>query len=109
MFERVISDDFELTEGDCVHFMRQTCDGVGYMHNNGILHLDLKPENILCISDKTNQIKIIDFGLARRYEDGKSIKVLFGTPEFIAPEVINYDEISFATDMWSLGVICYLL
>ncbi|XP_071103572.1 myosin light chain kinase, smooth muscle-like isoform X2 [Haliotis cracherodii] len=109
LFERVISDDFELTEGDCVHFMRQTCDGVGYMHNNGILHLDLKPENILCISDKTNQIKIIDFGLARRYEDGKSIKVLFGTPEFIAPEVINYDEISFATDMWSLGVICYLL
>lgn len=34
---------------------------------------------------------------------------MFGTPEFVAPEVVNYDSISFATDSWSIGVICYIL
>ena len=109
LFERVSSDDFCLTERDCVHFMRQICSGVAYMHSKGVLHLDLKPENILCIAEGSNLIKIIDFGLARRFNQGESIKVMFGTPEFIAPEVVNYDEIDFATDMWSIGVICYVL
>lgn len=42
-------------------------------------------------------------------EDSGSLKVLFGTPEFVAPEVINYEAISYPTDMWSIGVICYIL
>lgn len=41
--------------------------------------------------------------------DSGSLKVLFGTPEFVAPEVINYEAIGYATDMWSIGVICYIL
>mgnify|MGYP000013499916 CR=1 FL=1 len=45
----------------------------------------------------------------RYYNRGESVRVLFGTPEFIAPEVVNYDEIGFTTDMWSIGVICYVL
>ena len=109
LFERVIRDDFVLTERDCVHFVRQISAGVGYMHSQSILHLDLKPENVLCVAENSNQIKIIDFGLARFFKPGDSLQVLFGTPEFIAPEVINYDEISFSTDMWSIGVICYIL
>ncbi|RUS90384.1 hypothetical protein EGW08_001879, partial [Elysia chlorotica] len=109
LFERVIGEDFVLTERDCIHFLRQICEGVAYMHQQCVLHLDLKPENILCLSENSNRIKIIDFGLARHHTPGESMKVLFGTPEFIAPEVINYDEISFATDMWSIGVICYVL
>ncbi|XP_076449773.1 uncharacterized protein LOC143286078 isoform X2 [Babylonia areolata] len=109
LFERVIRDDFVLTERDCVHFVRQICSGVGYMHSKSILHLDLKPENVLCVAEHSNQIKIIDFGLARFFKPGDSLQVLFGTPEFIAPEVVNYDAISFSTDMWSIGVICYIL
>uniref|UniRef100_A0A0B7AI12 Uncharacterized protein n=1 Tax=Arion vulgaris TaxID=1028688 RepID=A0A0B7AI12_9EUPU len=109
LFERVVADDFVLTENDCIHFMQQICEGVNYMHLKNILHLDLKPENILCIAEDSNRIKIIDFGLAQFHKDGQSTKVLFGTPEFIAPEVINYDEIGFVTDMWSVGVICYVL
>lgn len=42
-------------------------------------------------------------------EESGSLKVLFGTPEFVAPEVINYEAISYPTDMWSIGVICYIL
>lgn len=56
-----------------------------------------------------NRIKLIDFGLARRYDPGKRLQVLFGTPEFVAPEVVNYEEVGYGTDLWALGVICYIL
>ncbi|CAG2207043.1 MYLK [Mytilus edulis] len=109
LFERVINDDFVLTEKASVMFMRQICDGVSFMHSRHILHLDMKPENILCLSRQGNRIKIIDFGLARKYNPKSELKILFGTPEFMAPEVVNFDPVYPSTDMWSIGVICYIL
>lgn len=129
LFERVVADDFTLTEHDCILFIRQICEGVDYMHGQSIVHLDLKPENIMChtrtshkvsATDRSNrmgsltatglsQIKIIDFGLAQRIESDSPIRVLFGTPEFISPEILNYEPIGFQSDMWSVGVICYVL
>uniref|UniRef100_A0A8C8SS89 Myosin light chain kinase, smooth muscle n=1 Tax=Pelusios castaneus TaxID=367368 RepID=A0A8C8SS89_9SAUR len=109
LFERIIDEDFELTEIECIKYMRQISDGVQYIHKQGIVHLDLKPENIMCVNKTGARIKLIDFGLARRLESAGSLKVLFGTPEFVAPEVINYEPIGYATDMWSIGVICYIL
>ncbi|KAL3046993.1 hypothetical protein OYC64_021256 [Pagothenia borchgrevinki] len=109
LFDRIIDENYNLTELDTVLFIRQICEGLQYMHKMYILHLDLKPENILCVSRATNKIKIIDFGLARRYKPREKLRVNFGTPEFLAPEVINYEFVSFPTDMWSLGVITYML
>ncbi|KAK5610807.1 hypothetical protein CRENBAI_026045 [Crenichthys baileyi] len=109
LFDRIIDENYTLMELDAVVFIRQICEGLQYMHKMSILHLDLKPENILCVSRVTNTIKIIDFGLARIYKPREKLKVNFGTPEFLAPEVINYDFVSFNTDMWSLGVITYML
>lgn len=109
LFERVIADDFVLTERDCIMFLRQICAGVAYMHSKNVVHLDLKPENILCQSQSSHKIKLIDFGLAQIYNPDSSLKVLFGTPEFVSPEVVNYEPVSPATDMWSVGVICYVL
>ncbi|XP_026643874.1 myosin light chain kinase, smooth muscle isoform X2 [Microtus ochrogaster] len=109
LFERIIDEDFELTERECIKYMRQISEGVEYIHKQGIVHLDLKPENIMCVNKTGTRIKLIDFGLARRLENAGSLKVLFGTPEFVAPEVINYEPIGYATDMWSIGVICYIL
>uniref|UniRef100_UPI0035902882 LOW QUALITY PROTEIN: myosin light chain kinase, smooth muscle-like n=1 Tax=Myxine glutinosa TaxID=7769 RepID=UPI0035902882 len=109
LFERIIAEDFELTERECIKYMRQIVEGVRFVHEQGIVHLDLKPENIMCVNKTGTSIKLIDFGLARRLENNKSLKVMFGTPEFVAPEVINYESISYTTDMWSVGVICYIL
>ncbi|XP_016303894.1 myosin light chain kinase 3-like isoform X2 [Sinocyclocheilus anshuiensis] len=109
LFERIIDENYQLTELDAIVFTRQICEGVQYLHQQYILHLDLKPENILCVSSTGNQIKIIDFGLARKYRPREKLKVNFGTPEFLAPEVVNYDFVSFPTDMWSVGVITYML
>nr|NP_523754.2 Stretchin-Mlck, isoform B [Drosophila melanogaster]AAF58089.2 Stretchin-Mlck, isoform B [Drosophila melanogaster] len=109
LFERVVADDFTLTEMDCILFLRQVCDGVAYMHGQSVVHLDLKPENIMCHTRTSHQIKIIDFGLAQRLDTKAPVRVLFGTPEFIPPEIISYEPIGFQSDMWSVGVICYVL
>ncbi|XP_053905145.1 myosin light chain kinase 3 isoform X4 [Malaclemys terrapin pileata] len=109
LFDRITDENYHLTELDAILFTKQICEGVHYIHQQYILHLDLKPENILCINRTGNQIKIIDFGLARRYKPREKLKVNFGTPEFLAPEVVNYDFVSFPTDMWSVGVITYML
>uniref|UniRef100_A0A4W3J6I3 Protein kinase domain-containing protein n=1 Tax=Callorhinchus milii TaxID=7868 RepID=A0A4W3J6I3_CALMI len=109
LFDRIIDEHYNLTELDTIIFVKQICEGVFYLHQQYVLHLDLKPENILCVNNSGNQIKIIDFGLARRYKPKEKLKVNFGTPEFLAPEVVNYDYVSFPTDMWSVGVITYML
>ncbi|NXA86172.1 MYLK2 kinase, partial [Melanocharis versteri] len=109
LFERIIDDDYHLTEVDCMVFVRQICEGIRFMHHMCVLHLDLKPENILCVSTTGHMVKIIDFGLARRYNPNEKLKVNFGTPEFLSPEVVNYEQVSYSTDMWSMGVITYML
>lgn len=55
--------------------MRQLCQAMEFVHSNNILHLDLKPENILCLTRDGNRIKVIDFGLARRYDPDKKLQV----------------------------------
>ncbi|NWR56909.1 MYLK2 kinase, partial [Bucorvus abyssinicus] len=109
LFERIIDDDYHLTEVDCMVFVRQICEGIRFMHHMRVLHLDLKPENILCVAAVGHMVKIIDFGLARRYNPREKLKVNFGTPEFLSPEVVNYEQVSYSTDMWSMGVITYML
>lgn len=63
----------------------------------------------MCTSRSCHVIKLIDFGLARRLRSDSQLRVLFGTPEFIPPEIINYEPVGFQSDMWSVGVIAYVL
>lgn len=102
LFEKLTEEEY-ISEKDVTFYMKQVLQGVQHMHEREILHLDLKPENIMLVNPHSTQIKLIDFGLARRYKKGDSLKVLFGTPEFMGPEVINYDQVTTATDMWSIG------
>ncbi|KAJ6652447.1 hypothetical protein lerEdw1_011565 [Lerista edwardsae] len=100
-----------LTEAEAIEFLQQILQGVAYMHSRHIAHFDLKPENIMLSQRDVPhpRIKIIDFGLAQKLEEGAAFKSLCGTPQYIAPEVINYEALSSATDMWSIGVITYIL
>ncbi|XP_058714252.1 myosin light chain kinase, smooth muscle-like isoform X2 [Poecile atricapillus] len=109
LFERIVDDDFEHTEPSSAQYVRQILEGLQFMHGQAIVHLDLKPENIVCVSPGSHWIKIIDFGLARKLAPDTPVKVLHGTPEFMAPEVVAFEPVSFSTDMWSVGVICYIL
>uniref|UniRef100_A0A667X146 Myosin, light chain kinase 5 n=1 Tax=Myripristis murdjan TaxID=586833 RepID=A0A667X146_9TELE len=109
LFERIVDDNFEHTEPASVRYMQQILEGIAYMHQQNIIHLDLKPENIVCVDHTGTSIKVIDFGLASRLDPNTPLKVMHGTPEFVAPEVISYEPVCLATDMWSIGVICYIL
>ena len=68
-----------------------------------IVHLDLKPENILLKSKKSYSIKIADFGLAKQLKSDEESRIMVGSAEFVSPEIINYDPVSTASDMWSVG------
>jgi len=109
LFERVCSQTFNLTEHDCSMYIRQLCEGLSYLHGASIVHLDLKPENIVCKDSQSTDIKIIDFGLAKRISPNQQFRTLSGTPEFLAPEILNYECVTCKTDMWAVGVIAYVL
>ncbi|WKY09394.1 hypothetical protein Q1695_002059 [Nippostrongylus brasiliensis] len=109
LFEKIMEDDSLMSEQEVRDYMHQILLGLQHMHNNQIVHLDLKPENILLKSKNSTEVKIIDFGLARKLDPKKSVKLLFGTPEFCAPEVVNYQPVGLSTDMWTVGVITYVL
>ncbi|KAI6188689.1 Stretchin-Mlck [Aphelenchoides besseyi] len=109
LFDRVVDDSYILTETAVAMIIYQICQAIKYIHSQNIIHLDLKPENIMCLSLTGNQIKLIDFGLAQYYDGQHDLLFMAGTPEFAAPEVIKYEPLDFHTDMWSLGVITYIL
>eukprot|EP00913_Durusdinium_trenchii_P002168 g2000.t1 len=81
------------------------------MHQNNVTHRDLKPENFLFTSKEPiekNFLKIIDFGLSCKYSEGQVLATKAGTPYYVAPQVLQgkYDQ---AADLWSCGVIMYVL
>nr|XP_057931392.1 death-associated protein kinase 2 isoform X3 [Doryrhamphus excisus] len=100
-----------LCEEEATQFIKQILDGVQYLHAKRIAHFDLKPENIMLLDRNVSlpRIKIIDFGLAHKMEAGADFKNIFGTPEFVAPEIVNYEPLGLEADMWSIGVITYIL
>lgn len=99
-----------LTEPEAAYFMVQLLDAVRYMHQESVIHRDLKLGNLFL--DRDMQIKVGDFGLATRVEDrDEKRKTICGTPNYIAPEIIQGDKHkrghSFEVDIWSMGVILY--
>merc|ERR1711892_1292032 len=95
-----------------VESFAQVVRGLNFIHGRRVLHLDMKPNNIVCASRKEGdlRVKIIDFGLARNMNGSESIPITTcGTPEFMSPEVMKCTRASAASDMWSLGVIIFML
>lgn len=84
-------------------YMRQVLSAVAYLHSLKICHRDLKPENLLLSSkDPNSPVKLIDFGVSCEFKSGVRLTQRFGTPYYIAPEVLkySYDE---KCDIWSCG------
>ena len=87
----------------------QICDAVAFAHNNLIIHRDLKPDNILV--DKHNQIKLLDFGIAKIIDanQSKQTQTQVYTPDYAAPEQISGQLCTVTTDIYSLGVVLFEL
>ncbi|XP_063041024.1 serine/threonine kinase 17a like [Engraulis encrasicolus] len=111
IFNQCVADNDEaFTEKDVIRLARQILSGVAFLHRNNVVHLDLKPQNILLTSARPlGDIRIVDFGLSRRMDGPTEVREILGTPEYVAPEILNYEPISTATDMWSIGVLTYVM
>ncbi|XP_029300651.1 striated muscle preferentially expressed protein kinase-like [Cottoperca gobio] len=88
--------------------VQQVLEGLRYLHQKNIAHLDIKPENILMASPGSDQIRICDFANAIKLEPSEEYYCKYGTPEYVAPEIVNQTPVSTATDIWPAGVITYL-
>tara|TARA_B100001093_G_C26828141_1_gene1014952 strand:- start:1197 stop:2597 length:1401 start_codon:yes stop_codon:yes gene_type:complete len=98
-------DNKPLKEKYCRKYSKQLANGLKYLIDNNILHRDLKPQNIL-LTDDFN-IKIADFGFARKVEKDMLLNTLCGSPMYMAPEIINKQDYSIKSDLWSVGIIIY--
>lgn len=97
------------TEECVARYAYQLLNALYFTHKAGIVHLDLKPENILC-SEDASVLKITDFGLSLDVSDPEvDVRAMQGTPDYMSPEQINFERITQKTDMWSIGVIIYML
>lgn len=99
------------TEPEAALMLQQVGSALKHLHSLGVTHRDLKPENLLFVSkDFNSSLKITDFGLAKcRPNKGKLMLSCCGTPAYVAPEVLNRIGYTEAVDVWSLGVIFYIL
>ena len=88
--------------------MKQVLSAVAYCHQKNICHRDLKPENILLDSKNNNSIKVIDFGTSQKFDPARKMTQTYGTAYYIAPEVLQ-SEYNEKCDVWSVGVILYIL
>lgn len=84
---------------------------INYIHKLNIIHRDLKPENILLESKKVDNfdIKISDFGLSCFFDPKKGLGDHVGSPSYMAPEIIKGEKYNEKVDIWSIGVITYIL
>ncbi|KAG7400853.1 hypothetical protein PHYBOEH_004064 [Phytophthora boehmeriae] len=110
LFDYIV-DLGSLSEKDAAHLLRDVCRALDYVHSRGVCHRDMKPENVL-LSDRSADanIKVADFGLSRRQQQGEKFVEKFpsGTIAYWAPEIILHRPQDFGVDMWAFGVLAYI-
>jgi len=88
---------------------QQMLKAISYIHKLRIAHRDIKAENfMLAEASLTSPVKMIDFGMATRFEDGQVLTELCGSPHYLAPELIG-QKYDYRADVWAFGVLLYLL
>ena len=97
-----------LSEAEAVRIVRQSLQALNYLHELNIVHRDLKTENMLFCKNK-KFVKLIDFGFAKFCHKVPQLSGIKGTPYFMSPEVVKGESHDKRTDLWSMGVITYLL
>ncbi|RZB67362.1 CBL-interacting serine/threonine-protein kinase 3 isoform G [Glycine soja] len=110
LFDKIVNHG-RMSENEARRYFQQLINAVDYCHSRGVYHRDLKPENLLL--DAYGNLKVSDFGLSalsQQVRDDGLLHTTCGTPNYVAPEVLNdrgYDGVT--ADLWSCGVILFVL
>jgi mitogen-activated protein kinase-activated protein kinase 2 len=110
LFGKISNRSKPFTEKEVAKIMHDICSAVKHLHDLGIAHRDLKPENLLLNTNDLNQeaiVKLTDFGFAKEVSLG--LQTPCYTPYYVSPEVLGSDKYDASCDIWSLGVIMYIL
>ncbi|PIC37042.1 hypothetical protein B9Z55_015819 [Caenorhabditis nigoni] len=100
------------TEREAAGIVNEICSAVAHLHRMSIAHRDLKPENLLyCTTSGTAALKLTDFGFAKKTDESEpqGLKTACFTPYYCAPEVLGTEKYDKSCDLWSIGVIMYIL
>ncbi|XP_023037819.2 obscurin isoform X1 [Drosophila willistoni] len=97
------------TERDIAGYIQQTLWGLEHMHEMGVGHMGLTIKDLLISIVGGDHIKVSDFGLSRKINKHNLSTLDYGMPEFVSPEVVNKEGVNYSHDMWSLGLITYVL
>jgi len=113
LFDRIVEKE-HYDEDEAKKAIRQIASALDYCHERKIVHRDLKPENLLygdATSDATSEgtLKLADFGLAKLLDSNTMLHTACGTPGYVAPEILMSNPYDVQVDMWSLGIISYIL
>uniref|UniRef100_A0A0D6R0J1 Protein kinase domain-containing protein n=1 Tax=Araucaria cunninghamii TaxID=56994 RepID=A0A0D6R0J1_ARACU len=105
LFDRIVEKQ-RFGEKEAAGVMRGLMEAVAFCHRKGVAHRDLKPDNVLFAD---NIVKLADFGQASSFSPGEGMSGIVGTPYYVAPEVLEGKEYDQKVDVWSAGVILYLM
>jgi len=109
LFSR-IEESQGFSERDAAEIVAEICNAVKFLHDRNIAHRDLKPENLLFSNKgKKATLKLTDFGFAKEANNQDKLKTPCYTPYYVAPEVLGSKKYDLSCDIWSLGVIIYIL
>ncbi|AES94744.1 putative protein kinase CAMK-CDPK family [Medicago truncatula] len=109
LLDRILSRGGKYTEEDAKAILRQILNAAAFCHLQGVVHRDLKPENFLFASkDENSELKAIDFGLSDFVKLDERLNDIVGSAYYVAPEVL-LRAYSTEADVWSIGVIAYIL
>jgi len=109
LFDRIV-DRERYSEEDAKIVAKSLLETLAYLHEHAIVHRDLKPENLVfdATGDDAN-LKLTDFGFATAFDPRNKLTATCGTPEYVAPEVLNEQPYDTKVDVWSAGVVIYIL
>ncbi|KII64640.1 Calcium/calmodulin-dependent protein kinase type II subunit delta [Thelohanellus kitauei] len=110
LFEEIVARE-SYSEFDASHIIQQVLESIDYCHKNNIIHRDVKPENLLLAKKEPNSaVKLADFGLAVEcLGDELSWFGFAGTPGYLSPELIREEKYGKKVDVWSCGIVLYIL
>ena len=110
LFSYIEKRNYKLPEPRAANIIHKLSMAIFYIHSYGIIHRDLKPENILMTDNTDNaDIRLLDFGLSKIVGPGEKCTEPYGTLSFVAPEVLKGKPYDKSVDLWSIGIIAYLL